>query len=259
MKKILLGLLAASLFSSCYNIKKIERSYQLFQNGLDSLGSFNYKELTVKEGDNLTIQVYTLASPNQEQVSLFNLSGGGGGRSGNYIVNNLGEIDLPKIGRTLVSGLTCSQIKQKLKTEWSKYIKDIGVDVQMLGFTVNVLGEVKGPGIKTFKSERATIIDVIAAAGGLADEGKREDVLLIREDSSKRKAYRVDLRDANLYKSPVFQLQQNDLIYVGASKMKFKTIGNTNLQQTITPITVIASLASFAINAIALIIAITRK
>lgn len=256
MKKILSYLLMGSLFVGCYNTKKIERSYQLFQTGLDSLANISFKELRIKEGDNLQIQVYTLASINQEQVSLFNLQGKA---NNGYVVNNLGQIELPTIGRITVMGQTCTQIKEKLKTEWGKYVKDIVVDVQLSGFTVNILGEVKTPGVKTFKSEKATLIDVIAAAGGLADEGKRENVLIIREDSGKRTSYYVDLRDAKFYNSPAFQLQQNDMVYVSAGPTKFNTIRSNTFQQNIMPVTSIATLASFALNIVVVFVALNRN
>ncbi len=257
MKKLIAGLLVVGLLTGCYSTKKVARSYQLFQTGLDSLGTFEYKELKLKEGDNLTIQVYTLASLSQEQVTVFNLQGNGG-KVGLYTINNLGELDLPKIGRTKVVGLTCSQLREKLKTDWSRFIKDPVVDVQMQGFSVNVLGEVKSPGVKLFKSERANLIDVIASAGGLSDEGKRDDVLLVREDSGRRTSYRIDLRDAKLYQSPVFQLQQNDMIYVGASDRKFVALRNSGLTQDLAPVTAITSLLSFGLNVFALIIALSR-
>lgn len=257
MKKVLLYLLLATVFTSCLHVKEIEKSYQLFQTGFDSLPNFEYKPLKLKEGDNITVQVYTLASTNQEQVLIFNLPGGTG-KSSSYTLNNQGEIFLPKIGKLKVAGMTCGELKDKLTAEWGKYIKEIAVDVQFGGFTVNVLGEVKGPGTKSFKSEKATLIDAISASGGLADDGKRNDVMLVREDSGKRITYRLDLRDAKIYQSPAFQLQQNDLIYVGASDRKFQAIKNNNFQQNVVPISTIASLAFATVNIFLVLTALRR-
>ncbi len=257
MKKILSYLLIVTLFTSCLHVKEIEKSYQLFQTGFDSLPNFEYKPLRLKEGDNISVQVYTLASTNQEQVTVFNLPGGSG-KSSNYILNNQGEIFLPKIGKLKVAGMTCGELKDKLTNEWSKYIKEIAVDVQFGGFTVNVLGEVKGPGAKSFKSEKATIIDAISMSGGLADDGKRDDIMLVREDSGRRTTYRLDIRDAKIYQSPAFQLQQNDMIYVGASARKFQTIKNNNFQQNVVPVTSLANLAFATVNIILVLTALRR-
>ena len=258
MKKVIFIVSIISFLSyGCLSPKKIEKSYQLFQTGLDSLANYNYKELKIREGDLLTIQVYTLATNNQEQVTLFNLPGAGG-KAGTYTVNNRGEIDLPKIGSYKVVGSTSAELKAKLKNEWSKYIKDIAVDVQMAGFNVNILGEVASPGVKNFKTERATIIDLIAVAGGLKDDGKRKDILLIREDNGQRISHRLDLTSAKIYESPVFQLQQNDLVYVAAAETKFISIRANNFQQNVTPVTTIANLAFSAINFILILIAFSK-
>lgn len=257
MKQIFYLLIAVVFFTSCGNVRQIEQSYQLFQTGFDSLPNFEYKPLKLKEGDNLSIQVYTVATNNQEQVLIFNLQGGGG-KTSNYVVNNFGEIFLPKIGKLKVNGLTCNELKEQLVAAWSKYVKDIVIDVQLDGFSINILGEVKSPGVKSFKSERANIIDAISQAGGLADEGKRENIMLVREEAGKRSTYKVDVRDAKLYQSPAFQLQQNDMIYVGANDRKFKTIKNNSFQQNVVPITTLSNLVFVVINSILVLAALNR-
>jgi polysaccharide export outer membrane protein len=199
-----------------------------------------------------------LASTNQEKVAIFNLPGGGSSKSSNYILNNQGEIFLPKIGKLKVAGMTSIELKDKLTTEWSRYIKEIVVDVQFGGFTVNVLGEVRSPGVKNFKNEKATIIDAISMSGGLADEGKRDDIMVVREDSGRRTTYRLDIRDAKIYQSPAFQLQQNDMIYVGANNRKYQNIRSNNFQQTIGPITIMANLGFAIVNMVLVIAALSR-
>lgn len=257
MKPIFYLLLVVLFLTSCGNIKQIEQSYQLFQTGFDSLPNFEYKALKLKEGDNITIQVYTVATTNQEQVAIFNLQGGTG-KSGGYTLNNQGEIFLPKIGKLKVVGMTCNELKEVLVSDWSKYIKDIVVDVQLGGFSINILGEVESPGTKKFTSERANIIDAISQSGGLSDEGQRDNIMLVREDNGKRTTYRLDIRDAKIYQSPAFQLQQNDMIYVGANNRKFQTIKNNIFQQNVVPITTISNLAFIVVNFILVLAALNR-
>ena len=74
------------------------------------------------------------------------------------------------------------------------------------------------------------IIEALAQAGDLTIYGKRENVLLIREDSTGEKsAHRLNLNDANLFKSPYYYLQQNDIVYVEPNKVKAtnSTIGSS--------------------------------
>jgi polysaccharide export outer membrane protein len=252
---------------SCTSPKQIEKSYQLFQAGLDSIANYSYKELTIKQGDNLTIQVYTLATADQQQVALFNLpsaegksstGSSGGASAGSYLVSNSGEIFLPKIGMFKVEGLTCSQLKEKVTKEWGVYVKDIVVDVKMTGFHINIFGEVKAPGIIRFPTQQATLFDALASAGSFTDDAKRKEIILIREDSGRRKSYEFDLTTAKVYESPVFQLQQNDLIYVGAGTNKFKNIANGRFATEINPILTISSLLFSVVNFAFIIIALSK-
>jgi polysaccharide export outer membrane protein len=157
-----------------------------------------------------------------------------------------------------VAGLTCSQLTEKLKTDWATYVKDIVVDVRMMGFNVNMLGEVRAPGVKSFTSGRATILDAIAAAGGLNDEAKRTDVKLVREENGKRTSYLLDLTSSKIYKSPVFQLQQNDLIYVGAGDNKFANMKNARFGTGISSFATVTGLIWPLVNLAYFIISIQR-
>lgn len=220
-KNSCIALLGLIFLSSCLNSKKYKNEQQLFQKGLDSIATYQYKDFTLKAGDNLLVKAYTLATNNQEQVTVLNF-GGTGKNDGLYTVNNQGQIDLPKIGLLAVEGLTLKELKKILQDKWSPFVKDIGVNVQLDEITINLLGEFRSPGAKKFKTEKVTLIDAISAGGGLSDDGKRDDIMVIREANGKRTIYRIDLRDAQFYNSPVYQLQQNDLLVAGANDFKFK-------------------------------------
>jgi len=89
---------------------------------------------------------------------------------------------------------------------------------------VNVLGEVRSPGTQRFLQDRVSIIDAISSAGDLTDEGRREDVTVIREENGKKIYHKIDLRRKDLFQSPVYLLQPNDIVYVQASKNKLKVL-----------------------------------
>ena len=96
--------------------------------------------------------------------------------------------------------------------------------MRFLQFHVNVLGEVRAPGTQKFNVDRVTIIDAIGAAGDLTDEGKRDNVTVIREQEGKKIYYQVDLRSKELFRSPVYVLQPNDIVYVAPTNNKLKTL-----------------------------------
>ena len=80
-----------------------------------------------------------------------------------------------------------------------------------------------------------TIIDAIAVAGDLTMNGKREDILVMRKNSAGvQEGYRVDLTNLQeLANSPVYYLQQDDIIYVEPNnKTKRETTSTGNSPYT---------------------------
>jgi polysaccharide export outer membrane protein len=100
----------------------------------------------------------------------------------------------------------------------------------MSSFRVTVQGEVKAPKVVPVSQEKMSILEAITAAGDLTIYGKRDNVLLIREDATGEKhAVRLNLNDANLINSPYYYVQQNDYIYVepNATASKNSEIGQS--------------------------------
>jgi polysaccharide export outer membrane protein len=205
--------------AACGNSKRISKDFAYFQRGLDSMGTVAYKEPVIQPNDLLTIQVYS-SSLSQEQATLFNLPNTNTTGSGGYLVDIQGNITMPLVGKIGAGGLTRAQLGQKIEKTLDLYVKGPSVVVRYLQFRVNVLGEVKSPGTKNFSTDRVTIIDALGAAGDLTDYGKRNNIMVFREENGERKMYEVDLRSAAIFQSPVYQLQQNDLVYVNANKSK---------------------------------------
>jgi len=259
MKRILsLIFLGSLLFASCVNIKKYQTEMELFQKGFDSsVSTYQLKELKIKAGDNIVINLFTQASNNQDQVAILNMGGAGKG-SGIYNVSNLGQIDFPKIGSLTVEGMTVKELKTVLQNKWTPFVKDIMVNVQFQNITVNFLGEFNTPGAKIFTTEKITLLDAIAAAGGISDDGKRNDLLVIREEQGQRTIYKIDLRDAAFYNSPVYQLQQNDLVYAGFADSKLRQRGFQEFTQKTTPVLTFVNFFNFALGIAILITTLSK-
>jgi polysaccharide export outer membrane protein len=208
------------------------------------------KEPTIHKYDLISIQVSS-ASPIQEQLAPFNPTD----KTSGYLVNSDGNIEFPVIGAVKAAGLTQVQLQNSIAEKVANYVKDPNIIVHFLQFKVNVLGEVKSPGLKTFEVDRVTIIDAISQAGDLTDNGKREDVAVIREEPTGRKLYKVDLRSGSLFQSPVYHLQSNDILYVGANEQKFKDLKSANNNTTLRSLQIFGTILGlfssivFAINA----------
>jgi polysaccharide export outer membrane protein len=226
-----------------------KENFIYFQNGLDSMKYIQSKEPIIQNNDLLSIQVLS-TSLNQEQTVPYNAPVSAGGVSSGYFVNMAGNVEMPVIGAVRAAGLTQAQLQKNILEKISPFVKDPSVIIHFLQFKVNVLGEVKSPGTQKFESDRVTIIDAISAAGDLTDNGKREDISVIREDGSTRKIYKVDIRSGSLFQSPAYILQSNDIIYVGASDQKFlalkgqaKASTQNGLQVVVTVLGLITSIA----------------
>lgn len=207
---------------SCNSAKKVTKEdFLYFQRGLDSIRNIQTKEPIIQRNDILTIQVLS-TSLNQEQTQPFNLSGAAAANG--YLVGMNGEVEMPVLGGVKAAGLTQLQLQKVIVDKLTPYVKDPSVIIHFLQFKVNVMGEVRSPGTKIFSTDRVTILDVVSAAGDLTDEGKREDVAVIREEGNTRKMYRVDLRSGSLFQSPVYLMQANDILYVSASDQKFRAL-----------------------------------
>jgi polysaccharide export outer membrane protein len=115
-------------------------------------------------------------------------------------------------------------LQTALEKRLTDNVRNPSVLVRLLQFNVNVLGEVRTPGTQKFLVDRVTIIDALSSAGDLTDFGKREDVMVIREEEGKKIYHSVDLRSKTLFQSPAYFLQPNDIVYVAPNKNKLKTI-----------------------------------
>jgi polysaccharide export outer membrane protein len=77
-----------------------------------------------------------------------------------------------------------------------------------------VLGDVKAPGTFKIPNERITLLEAIGLSGDLKMSGERENVMVIRDSCGVKKEYRVNLTTNEVFSSPVYYLQQNDVVYV---------------------------------------------
>lgn len=256
---------------SCNSEKRINRDFNYFQKGLDSINSRVFVEPKLKVNDVLRIQVIA-GSIRQDDAALFNLVSGGinqsnsssaqlGGanQSGSqtqpsgaiYTIDNFGNIEMPKIGKIKASDLYIKQLTDTIQHILSSEVKNpLVVVTKIIKFKVNVLGEVKRPGVAVFQTENVNLLEAIAEAGDLTDNGKREDILVMRKVEEKYETFKIDLRNTNFMNSPAFYLQDNDVVYVGANKAKLVALGrDPNSDRNLQIALQILSTASLVLNA----------
>ena len=184
----------------------------------------------------------------------------GSGQISYYTVNPQGDINFPVLGEIHIAGMTRYEVAEYIRGRLMEedLVKDPIVTVEFANTGITVLGEVSSPGRYEFNKDRMTILDAIAMAGDLTLNGRREDLLVLRADGAgKQQAYFINLTDThNVYSSPVFYLQQDDVVYVAPNKKKIReTTPNGN--SPFTPSFWI-SLGSIALTISTLVISLTK-
>ena len=152
-----------------------------------------------------------------------------------YLVDKNGDIDFPVLGKINVAGTTLVQLKEEIERRLKEkpYITDPLVYVEFVNFQIVMLGEIRN-GVYTFQSGNVTLLEAMAeAGGGPSARGVNKEVWVIRTVGGQRRLYTVNLRSKSLYDSPVYYLQQNDLIYV-KPKNNFIDADMSNVMSIIT-------------------------
>lgn len=231
IKFIILGFLFLTLIN-CTSTKNI----RMFQEMEDEYERY-YKpilspELTIKPHDNLYISIKTL---DEEVNRIFDPSNTGGtgfsaGTASNfgdpasqyingYQVSKDSTITLPVLGRINFVGLTLEEAKEKLKKRAEDYLREPSIEVKFLNYRVNVIGEVRSPGILYNYEGSINIFDAIGRANGITEYANLREVVVQRENKNGVYNRKIDLTGQNVYDSDVFYLQPGDLVYIPPDKL----------------------------------------
>jgi polysaccharide export outer membrane protein len=231
--------------SSCTSYKEM----QYLQGNIDStqFSQFKVPEQRIQKGDQISIAVF---SENAAASSLFNSGSSigvqqqsaGGNQMGNaavnmnsgttagavYDVDQEGNIFFPQVGKLNVEGLTRDGIKALLDSKLKdKYLINPYYVIRFLNLKITVFGDVKAPGIYPLVRENTNIFEALTLAGDLTEYGKRDNILIIREKDGKRIFARIDVTKPDVFNSPYYYLQQNDMVFVDMRKSKANRIDET--------------------------------
>ncbi len=148
--------------------------------------------------------------------SMMNNSGLGSPNLSGFHVDNEGYIEFPILGRIYVEGKSRKEVADDLQNRLrdGQYINDAVVNVELLSFHVVVIRGNEGK-VLNINKDRCTVIEAITMAGGFQNGNDRRDILVVREENGELWTYRLDFTMlSNLVNSPVYYLQQNDVIYI---------------------------------------------
>ncbi len=231
-KKLIPFIAVLLLMSSCSMSKKITYFQDVIVSSDSTVVEKLPPEITLRPEDKISIIVN---SKDPELSNLFNLpyvtrSVGSGSDNAsshgvsNYVVRRDGTIDFPVLGSVKVAGLTRDGVAAHIKNQLisQNLVNDPVVTVEFVNLQYSVMGEVRSPGNYKISRDRVTLLEAISQAGDLNISGKRDNVLVIRPDSTgKLYAYQVDMRSfEDVVNSPVYYIHQNDYIYVEPNRKR---------------------------------------
>ncbi len=241
-------ILLCLFFFSC----KTQKKTIYFQDSAQIQGANNANfEPKIKISDLLSITVLGIEPDAVRPFNIPNLGsaavGGytqGAPSSPGYVVDTEGNIDFPVIGKIKVAGLNRSEVILLIKSKLELYIQNPTVLLKIVNYKITVIGDVKNPGTFTIPNERVTIFEAIGIAGDLLITGKRNNVKVIRDTDGVKKEFIIDLTSAKVFDSPVYYLQQNDLIYVepNRSKVNSSLINSSNVGLILSGISVLLTI-----------------
>jgi polysaccharide export outer membrane protein len=217
------------------------------------LSSYSIPQPVVQKGDLLSIIVY---SDNPAYTAIYNQSGAGAASgtsvaagsgalssSGGYLVDVEGNIQLQSIGTVHAEGLTKAQLADSINSKLAKYLTNPYCNIRFLNYKITLIGDVARPGVYSIPSERVNILEAIGLAGDLNITGRRDNILVVREQNGKREWGRIDLTKPDIFSSPFYQLQQNDMIYVDLTKNKVAASDQTTVRNITITASVVSTLA----------------
>jgi len=163
-----------------------------------------------------------------------------------FLVDKNGDIELSLVGKIKVAGLTTYEARELVREKVSAFYQKPNVQLRFANFKVSVLGEVSAPSTYTLPNEKVTIMDALSLAGDLTIYGKRDNILIVRDNNGKKEYARLNLNSSEIFNSPFYYLKQNDVVYVEPNKRKVSASNTAQIQT----ISVIASVLSVIVLAI---------
>lgn len=246
--------MALIVLSSCKTREKV--LYFQDAENWSSIKTKAIEPLTLLPGDKLSVVVTSSATPELAQkfnLPIVTLQAGGTTRSYSnqislYTIDENGCIDIPTLGRVKVQGLTRSQAAEHIQKEMRDggHLRDAVVTISAYDQYVTIMGEVKSPGRLPINRDNMTILEAIGQAGDLNIQARRDRIMVIRQEGDISKTYYVDIRSKDIFNSPVYNLKQNDVIYVEPNKVRMGQ--STNNDNSVRSISTWLSVSSILIS-----------
>jgi polysaccharide export outer membrane protein len=217
--------LLSLLLSSCGSKKDIIYFQNIENINPEIMADSAQYAFKIVPNDNLMIMVSSMTPLAVEPFNVINTSRGNSSSNllelQGYLVDEDGEINFPVIGKIKVGGLTKNEVETLIQEKIAFYVEGlVTVNVRVMNYRISILGEVNRPGMYTVSNEKISLPEALALAGDLTIYGQRHSVQIYRVENGEKRFYTIDLTKPDVFFSPVYYLQQNDIVYVQPNKTK---------------------------------------
>lgn len=135
-----------------------------------------------------------------------------------FYLNNEGVVRLPVIGNENLKNMTIEEAQAYLEKRYAEYYVKPFVLIKVINKRVIVYtGEPGQAKVVPIQNNNTTVIEALALAGGISQNGKAWNIKLIRKtDDPKKpvKVYKLDLSKIQNIEQGQTIVQTNDIIYV---------------------------------------------
>lgn len=125
--------------------------------------------------------------------------------NGDYVVDESGRVSLPLIGVRGVAGVNAGELRRQILDEYNAQFRNQSIQVTLLR-RISVLGQVRNPGLY-HADPTMSVGDVLALAGGPTEQGKPNEVRILRSGQE----IRADISSTEVLPP---ELRSGDQLYV---------------------------------------------
>jgi polysaccharide export outer membrane protein len=166
------------------------------------------------DGENIVLTLSgvgnQVSNNNQQQQLIRN----NGQNQMNYLVRQDGTANLPLLGVLPVAGKTIVQLENEIKEQLSDNYVNPFVQIRVTNQRVIIFPGKGDAQVVQIQNANTSLLEAIALAGGIRDEGRANSIKLMRKTKRGREIYKVDMSTIEGLRNAQMIVQSNDYIYV---------------------------------------------
>lgn len=190
------------------------------------LDTVRAKEYLISPDDRLEIAVYTNRGYSEVNVLVpaFDQSGSGASPI-QFLIQQDGFVDLPVLEKIKLSGLTVTEAQTILEEEYTEFYNNPLVTIRVVNRRVYIFTGESSATVVFLENENTTLIEVLAAAGGIDFYGKAHHIKVVRNGENGIKVDKIDLSTIDGVEKTAMRVEANDLIYVEPTRSLARGVG----------------------------------